>query len=116
MTTEFKWAFYVGIGLTGLLLLWRFEYWLDITPMYFLLAAHNTAAVSYQRIIERKKRRQVEGMSGRDVSHQIHDFLVQHPDAANPSGRKEGLTMFFRMSAALLACRKRWSRRKCSSS
>ena len=95
VTTVFKWAFYVGIGLTGLLLLWRFDYWLDITPMYFLLAAQHTAAVSYQRIIERKKRRQVEGMFGRYVSHQIRDFLVQHPDAANPSGRKERLTMFF---------------------
>ena len=58
----------------GLLLLWRFEYWLDITPMYFLLAAHHTAAVSYQRIIKRKKRCQVDGMFSRDVSHQIHDF------------------------------------------
>jgi adenylate cyclase len=95
VTTVFKWAFYVGIGLTGLLLLWRFDYWLDITPMYFLLAAQHTAAVSYQRIIERKKRRQVEGMFGRYVSHQVRDFLVQHPDAANPSGRKERLTMFF---------------------
>lgn len=95
VTTVFKWAFYVGIGLTGLLLLWRFDYWLDITPMYFLLAAQHTAAVSYQRLVERKKRRQVEGMFGRYVSHQIRDFLVQHPDAANPSGRKERLTMFF---------------------
>ncbi|MEK7294017.1 MAG: adenylate/guanylate cyclase domain-containing protein, partial [Nitrospirota bacterium] len=95
VTTVFKWAFYVGIGLAGLLLLWRFDYWLDITPMYFLLGAQHTAAVSYQRIIERKKRRQVEGMFGRYVSHQIRDFLVQHPDAANPSGRKERLTMFF---------------------
>lgn len=95
VTTVFKWAFYVGIGLAGLFLLWRFDYWLDITPMYFLLAAQHTAAVSYQRIIERKKRRQVEGMFGRYVSHQVRDFLVQHPDAANPSGRKERLTMFF---------------------
>ncbi len=95
VTTVFKWAFYVGIGLTGLLLLWRFDYWLDITPMYFLLAAQHTAAVSYQRLVERKKRRQVEGMFGRYVSHQVRDFLVQHPDAANPSGRKERLTMFF---------------------
>ncbi len=95
ITTVFKWAFYVGIGLAGLLLLWWFDYWLDITPMYFLLGAQHTAAVSYQRIIERKKRRQVEGMFGRYVSHQVRDFLVQHPDAANPSGRKERLTMFF---------------------
>jgi adenylate cyclase len=63
--------------------------------MYFLLAAQHTAAVSYQRLIERKKRRQVEGMFGRYVSHQVRDFLVQHPDAANPSGREERLTMFF---------------------
>jgi adenylate cyclase len=95
ITTVFKWAFYVGIGLAGLLLLWRFDYWLDITPMYFLLGAQHTAAVSYQRLVERKKRRQVEGMFGRYVSHQVRDFLVQHPDAANPSGRKERLTMFF---------------------
>ncbi|OGW68241.1 MAG: hypothetical protein A3A88_09020 [Nitrospirae bacterium RIFCSPLOWO2_01_FULL_62_17] len=95
VTTVFKWAFYVGIGTAGLLMLWRYDYWLDITPMYFLLAAQHTAAVSYQRLIERKKRRQVEGMFGRYVSHQVRDFLVQHPDAANPSGRKERLTMFF---------------------
>jgi adenylate cyclase len=95
VTTVFKWAFYVGIGAAGLLLLWKYDYWLDITPMYFLLAAQHTAAVSYQRLVERKKRRQVEGMFGRYVSHQIRDFLVEHPDAANPSGRKERLTMFF---------------------
>ena len=95
VTTVFKWAFYVGIGTAGLLLLWRYDYWLDITPMYFLLAAQHTAAVSYQRLVERKKRRQVEGMFGRYVSHQVRDFLVQHPDAANPSGREERLTMFF---------------------
>jgi adenylate cyclase len=95
LTTVFKWAFYLGIGLAGVLLLWRFDYWLDITPMYFLLASQHTAAVSYQRLIERKKRRQVEGMFGRYVSHQVRDFLVSHPDAANPSGRKERLTMFF---------------------
>jgi adenylate cyclase len=95
VTTIFKWAFYLGIGAVGLLLLWRYDYWLDITPMYFLLAAQHTAAVSYQRLIERKKRRQVEGMFGRYVSHQVRDFLVQHPDAANPSGREERLTMFF---------------------
>jgi len=95
VTTEFKWAFYLGIGLAGMLLLWRYDYWLDITPMYFLLGAQHTAAVSYQRLMERKKRRQVEGMFGRYVSRQIRDFLVEHPDAANPSGRKERLTMFF---------------------
>ncbi|MBI4400748.1 MAG: adenylate/guanylate cyclase domain-containing protein [Nitrospirae bacterium] len=95
VTTVFKWVFYMGIGGSGLLLLWRYDYWLDITPMYFLLGAQHTAAVSYQRLIERKKRRQVEGMFGRYVSRQVRDFLVQHPDAANPSGRKERLTMFF---------------------
>ena len=95
VTTMFKWAFYVGIGTAGLGLLWRYDYWLDIMPMYLLLGAQHTAAVSYQRIIERKKRRQVEGMFGRYVSHQVRDFLVLHPDAANPSGRKERLTMFF---------------------
>jgi adenylate cyclase len=95
VTTVFKWVLYLGIGLASLLLLWRYDYWLDITPMYFLLTAQHTAAVSYQRLIERKKRRQVEGMFGRYVSRQIRDFLVEHPDAANPSGRKERLTMFF---------------------
>lgn len=95
VTTLFKWVFYVGIGVTGLILLWRYDYWLDITPMYLLLGAQHTAAVSYQRLMERKKRRQIEGMFGRYVSHQVRDFLVQHPDAANPSGRKERLTMFF---------------------
>jgi len=33
VTTVFKWAFYVGIGTAGLLMLWRYDYWLDITPM-----------------------------------------------------------------------------------
>nr|MBI3611784.1 adenylate/guanylate cyclase domain-containing protein [Nitrospirota bacterium] len=95
LTTVFKWVFYVGIGVSGLLLLWRFDYWLDITPLYFLLGAQHSAAVSYQRLIELRKRRQVESMFGRYVSRQVRDFLVEHPDAANPSGRKERLTMFF---------------------
>lgn len=95
ITTLFKWVFYVGIGAVGLVLLWRYDYWLDITPMYFLLAAQHSAAVSYQRLIERKRRRQVEGMFGRYVSRQVRDFLIEHPEAANPSGRKERLTIFF---------------------
>ncbi len=95
LTTVFKWVFYIGIGVAGVVLLWRFDYWLDITPMYFLLGAQHSAAVSYQRLIELKKRRQVEGMFGRYVSRQVRDFLVEHPEAANPSGRKERLTMFF---------------------
>jgi adenylate cyclase len=95
MTTMYKWVCYAGFGVGGVLLLWRYDYWLDIAPMYSLMFAQHTAAVSYQRLIERKKRRQVEGMFGRYVSHQVRDFLVQHPDAANPSGRKERLTMFF---------------------
>ncbi len=95
VTQVFKWVSVMGIGGAGLLLLWKYDYWLDITPMYSLLVAQYGAAVAYQRLIERKKRRQIEGMFGRYVSHQIRDFLVQHPDAANPSGRKERLTMFF---------------------
>ncbi len=95
VTTLFKWVSVMGIGGAGLLLLWRYDYWLDIMPMYSLLVAQYGAAVAYQRLIERQKRRQVEGMFGRYVSRQIRDFLVQHPEAANPSGRKERLTMFF---------------------
>ncbi len=95
VTQVFKWVSVMGIGGAGLLLLWKYDYWLDITPMYSLLVAQYGAAVAYQRLIERKKRRQVEGMFGRYVSHQIRDFLVLHPDAANPSGRKERLTIFF---------------------
>jgi adenylate cyclase len=95
VTTVYKWTGYLGIGTVGLLVLWRYDYWLDVTPLYFLLAAQHSAAVSYQRLIERKKRHQVESMFGRYVSRQVRDFLVQHPEAANPSGRKERLTIFF---------------------
>jgi len=95
VTTVFKWAFYVGTGLIGYILLWQYDYWLDIAPMYLLIGAQHITAVSYQRLVEQKKRRQVEGMFGRYVSRQIRDFLVEHPDAASPSGRKERLTMFF---------------------
>lgn len=95
VTTLFKWVAYVGIGTTGFVLLWKFDYWLDIAPMYLLLSSQHITAVSYQRLVEQKKRRQVEGMFGRYVSHRVRDFLVQHPDAASPSGRKERLTMFF---------------------
>ena len=95
ITTVYKWVCYAGFGVAGVILLWRYDYWLDIAPMYSLMFAQHTAAITYQRMIERKKRRQVEGMFGRYVSHQVRDFLVQHPDAANPSGREERLTMFF---------------------
>lgn len=95
ITTLYKWVCYAGFGVAGVILLWRYDYWLDIAPMYSLMFTQHTAALSYQRLIERKKRRQVEGMFGRYVSHQVRDFLVEHPDAASPSGRKERLTMFF---------------------
>lgn len=95
VTTLFKWVLFIGIGLAGLLLLWRYDYWLDIMPMYSLLGAQYGAAVSYQRYIEGKKRRQVQSMFGRYVSARVVDQLVKNPDMASPSGRKECLTMFF---------------------
>lgn len=95
VTTLYKWALFLGIGLAGLLLLWRYDYWLDITPMYSLLGAQYGAAVSYQRFVEGKKRRQVQSMFGRYVSARVVDQLVKNPEMANPSGRKERLTMFF---------------------
>lgn len=94
-TTIAKWVLFLGIGGAGLLLLWRYDYWLDIMPMYSLLGAQYGAAVSYQRYVERQKRRQVQAMFGRYVSSRVVDQLVKNPDMANPSGRKERLTMFF---------------------
>ncbi|TAJ06940.1 MAG: adenylate/guanylate cyclase domain-containing protein [Nitrospirae bacterium] len=95
VTTMFKWVLFIGIGGAGLFLLWRYDYWLDIMPMYSLLGAQYGAAVSYQRYFERQKRRQVQAMFGRYVSSRVVDQLVKNPDMANPSGRKERLTMFF---------------------
>ncbi|MDE3036348.1 MAG: adenylate/guanylate cyclase domain-containing protein, partial [Nitrospirota bacterium] len=95
VTTIAKWVLFIGIGGAGLLLLWRYDYWLDIMPMYSLLGAQYGAAVSYQRYVERQKRRQVQAMFGRYVSSRVVDQLVKNPDMANPSGRKERLTMFF---------------------
>lgn len=95
VTTVAKWVLFLGIGATGLLLLWRYDYWLDITPMYSLLGAQYGAAITYQRYVEGKKRRQVQSMFGRYVSARVVDQLVKNPDMANPSGRKERLTMFF---------------------
>lgn len=95
VTTVSKWVLFIGIGAAGLLLLWRYDYWLDIMPMYSLLGAQYGAAVSYQRYIERQKRRQVQAMFGRYVSTRVVEQLVKNPEMANPSGRKERLTMFF---------------------
>lgn len=91
----FRVGLIVGIGLVGYLLFWKWRYWLDIVPMYSLVGFQYSAAVSYQRYLERQKRRQVQAMFGRYVSAQVVNHLIRNPDMANPSGRKERLTMFF---------------------
>ncbi|HEV8539644.1 MAG TPA: adenylate/guanylate cyclase domain-containing protein [Nitrospiraceae bacterium] len=91
----FRAAILVGIGAVALLLFWWSRYWLDIVPLYSLVAAQYSAAVSYQRYMEGKKRREVQAMFGRYVSQRVVEQLIKNPDMANPSGRKERLTMFF---------------------
>lgn len=91
----FRFGLLVGIGVVAYLLFWRSRYWLDIVPMYSLVAAQYSAAVSYQRHLEKQKRRQVQSMFGRYVSAQVVEQLVRNPEMANPSGRKERLTIFF---------------------
>lgn len=85
----------VGIGAVGFGLFWWSRYWLDIIPLYSLVAVQYSAAISYQRYTERQKRRQVQAMFGRYVSPRVVDQLVRNPALANPSGRKERLTVFF---------------------
>jgi adenylate cyclase len=76
-------------------LFWWSRYWLDMVPIYSLVAAQYSAAVSYQRYLEGQKRREVQAMFGRYVSQRVVEQLVKNPEMANPSGRKERLTMFF---------------------
>jgi adenylate cyclase len=91
----FRWALIVGIGAVAFGLFWWSRYWLDIVPLYSLVAAQYSAAVSYQRYLEGQKRREVQAMFGRYVSQRVVEQLVKNPEMANPSGRKERLTMFF---------------------
>jgi adenylate cyclase len=91
----FRWALIVGIGAVAFGLFWWSRYWLDMVPLYSLVAAQYSAAVSYQRYLEGQKRREVQAMFGRYVSQRVVEQLVKNPEMANPSGRKERLTMFF---------------------
>src|SRR2546427_762197 len=86
---------YLGIGAVAFTLFWWSRYWLDIVPLYSMLVAQHLGGVSCQRYLEGHKRRQVQSMFGRYVSARVVEQLVQNPDLANPSGRKERLTMFF---------------------
>ncbi|TLY41268.1 MAG: hypothetical protein E6K61_05545 [Nitrospirae bacterium] len=86
---------YLGIGAVAAALFWWSRYWLDIVPLYAMLVAQHLGGSSYQRYLEGHKRRQVQSMFGRYVSARVVEQLVQNPDLANPSGRKERLTMFF---------------------
>jgi adenylate cyclase len=91
----FRVTILVGIVAVALGLFWWYRYWLDIVPLYSLVAAQYSAAVSYQRYLEGRKRREIQAMFGRYVSQRVVEQLVKNPDMANPSGRKERLTMFF---------------------
>src|SRR2546425_234407 len=86
---------YLGIGAVAAALFWWSRYWLDIVPLYAMLVAQHLGGSSYQRYLEGHKRRQVQSMFGRYVSARVVEQLVRNPDLANPSGRKERLTMFF---------------------
>ncbi|MEW6544367.1 MAG: adenylate/guanylate cyclase domain-containing protein [Nitrospirota bacterium] len=91
----FRVVILVGIGAVAFGLFWWSRYWLDIVPLYSLVAAQYSGAVSYQRYMEGRKRREVQAMFGRYVSQRVVEQLVKNPDMANPSGRKERLTVFF---------------------
>ncbi|MGH7164805.1 MAG: CHASE2 domain-containing protein [Nitrospiraceae bacterium] len=73
---------------------WRW-YWLDVVPLAMLVVAQASAGMAYQRYLESQKRRVVQQMFGRYVSPQVVEHLIRNPDMANPSGRKERLTVFF---------------------
>lgn len=84
-----------GIMIAGYWLFWKSHYWLDVMPMVAMVLAQASAGVAYQRYLEGRKRRQVQALFGRYVSPQVVEHLVRHPEMANPSGRKERLTIFF---------------------
>lgn len=73
---------------------WRW-YWLDVVPLAMLVVAQASAGMAYQRYLEGRQRRVVQEMFGRYVSPQVVEHLIRNPDMANPSGRKERLTVFF---------------------
>ncbi len=91
----FRFGLFLGIVAAAAALFWWSRYWLDMVPLYALVAAQYSAGISYQRYLEGHKRRQVQAMFGRYVSPRVVEQLVRNPDMANPSGRKERLTMFF---------------------
>lgn len=84
-----------GIGMAGYLLFWWQRYWLDLVPLGALIAAQFSAGLAYQRYLEGEKRYQIQGLFGRYVSARVVEQLIRNPDMANPSGRKERLTVFF---------------------
>ena len=86
---------YLGIGAAAAVLFWWSRYWLDMVPLYVMAVAQHLGGISYQRYLEGYKRREVQSMFGRYVSARVVEQLIRNPDLANPSGRKERLTMFF---------------------
>ncbi|WP_447972889.1 CHASE2 domain-containing protein [Nitrospira sp. Kam-Ns4a] len=95
LLTAPRFGLLLGPGLAAYLLFWRWRYWLDVVPLYALAALQYTAAVSHQRFLEAQKRREIQAMFGRYVSARVVAQLVKNPELANPSGRKERLTVFF---------------------
>lgn len=88
-------ALLVGILAAGYALFrWRC-YWLDVVPLAMLVVTQASAGMAYQRYLESQKRRVVQEMFGRYVSPRVVEHLIQNPAMANPSGRKERLTVFF---------------------
>ena len=85
-------ALIVGVALA---LFRQQRYFLDIVPLLTLVAGQYGAGVAYQRHLEGFRRRQVQMMFGRYVSRQVVEQLIRNPDLANPSGRKERLSIFF---------------------
>lgn len=91
----------LGLGFAALIVavalaLFRQQrYFLDVVPLLALVGGQYAAGVAYQRHLEGLRRRQVQEMFGRYVSRQVVDQLIRNPDLANPSGRKERLSIFF---------------------
>jgi adenylate cyclase len=66
-----------------------------VVPLATLVVMQASVGMAYQRYLEGQKRRVVQEMFGRYVSPQVVEHLIRNPDMANPSGRKERLTVFF---------------------
>jgi len=67
----------------------------DVMPGLLIVGGHFVTGQMHHRVLELRRRREIQGLFGRYVSPQVAERMMRDPSLVKLGGRKAVLTMFF---------------------